>query len=139
MVIEKLKGDAFSPLDILEMDISVHLFRPIDEDIEEIELSDSDIKSIELAVTSGPHWQLNPTCRIFIDKNNVFNYRKEDLIDHVLFDAEITTEEIDNHQNVVIITYSVELLLVNARTLPDELILKSEQHVVHTPLGKISL
>ena len=138
MIIEKIRGNAFSPLDVLEMHISVNTFCPINASEIEIIKSESVIKIIESVITSGPHWELNPTCQMFF-KDDIFNFQKEILVDDVFEKSVINIKELDVHRNVIQILYPVRLFLVNARTLSDEIILKSEIHIIHTLLGKFTL
>jgi len=138
LIIEKLRGHAFGPLDVLEMNISVDTLCPIGEDEEELLKSEYVVKVIESAITSGPQWQLNPSCRIFMI-NGVFNFQKEILINDIAKNGIIKIQELDVHRNAIQILYPIKLFLVNARTLSDELILKSEAHIIHTLFGKITL
>ena len=138
MIIEKLKGNLFSPLSVLEMDIVVDAIYPIDGDMIEAAKSESIVNTIESAITSGPHWQLNPACQIFI-KDGEFNFKREILIDDIVKNGEVMSSKMDIHRNIVHVSYPVRLILMNARTLSDDLILKSELHIIHTPMGHISL
>ena len=138
MIIEKIKGNAFSPLSVLEMDIRVDALCLIDDDVKEVIKTENVVKIIESAITSGPSWQLNPVCQIFIEDGE-FKFQQKILIDDIVERSIIIVNELDNHRNVVQILYPAKLILVNARTLPDELILKSKFHTIHTPFGKINL
>ena len=138
MIIEKLKSNAFSPLSVLEMDIIVDTLCPINDDETKVSKSESVVKAIEEVITSGPHWEINPACQIFI-KDGIFDFQKETLIDDIVEKSDIIVEEMDVHRNIVQVVYPVKLVLINARTLPDELILKSKFHTIHTPFGKIYL
>ncbi len=138
MIIEKLKSNAFSPLSVLEMDMVVDTVCPINDDETKVVKSESVVKAIEEVITSGTHWELNPSCQIFI-KDGVFDFQKEILSDDIVEKSDIIIEEMDIHRNIVQVVYTVKLVLINARTLPDELILKSKFHTIHTPFGKIYL
>lgn len=138
MIIEKLNGNLFSPISVLEMDIVAEAICLIDGDVTEAVKSESIVNTIESAITSGPHWQLNPACQIFV-KDGKFNYKKEILIDDIIKNGEVIISKLDIHRNIVHVLYPVRLILMNAKTLSDDLILKSELHIIHTPLGTITL
>ena len=120
------------------MDMVVDTVCPINDDETKVVKSESVVKAIEEVITSGTHWELNPSCQIFI-KDGVFDFQKEILSDDIVEKSDIIIEEMDIHRNIVQVVYTVKLVLINARTLPDELILKSKFHTIHTPFGKIYL
>jgi len=128
----------FAPLDILEMDIIIDTFCSIDTDKKEAATLENVIKIIEEVITGGPYWQLNPTCKIFV-KKDTFSFQKEILIADVAKNSSATIEELDIHRNVAQIIYPVKLMILNARSLSDEIISKSKRHIVHTILGKVTL
>jgi len=139
LITEKLKGNLFSPLDILRMDILVKTFCPVGEDEESVLASEDVVKAVENIIRFGELWRINPSCGIFVTDGS-FKYQRERLIEDLQQHAYISsTEELDIHRNIVEVTYTVEIILQNARDLPDDIILKCEQHSVYTSLGTIDL
>ena len=58
MIIEKLKGNLFSPLDVLEMCIIVDTFCPVDEEAETMVVSEDVVNTVESAIIDGAsRWQ----------------------------------------------------------------------------------
>ena len=139
LITEKLKGDLFSPLDVLRMDVIVETFCPVDEEEESAFSSETVIKAVESIILCGELWRINPTCGIFIT-DGVFNYQRERLIEDIEENGYISdTKELDIHRKILEVTYRVEVILKNVKDLPDDIILKCASHTVVTSLGVISL
>ena len=141
MIIEKLKGNLFSPLDVIELDIVVDIFCSVNEEAEMMLTAEDFVNTIEGAIKNGPHWRINPVCEIFI-KNGVFNYEKEILIEDIKNNGYVRKEEeLDIHRNVVTLAYPVKLVLGNALKLSEDLLLRATEGgvIMHTTVGEISL
>ena len=136
--IRKLKSNYFMNSDKVELDLVFEKVLSIDiEEESVIENLDNVIQEVKTILTSGPCWEFNPTCSLIYKKT--FEIDDNKLKQFIKDNCFIEIEDLDVNNNFVRITIPVKILMGNVKTIPDDLLLKSDEFLITTIFGEITL
>jgi hypothetical protein len=140
-VSQKIKGNIFMATDILSMEFTFEKLLAKDKDKDSLfDQYPVIFNETRDFLTTGPTWEFNPTLKeIRVSGSNSLELDDSKLVDYVKNNSDINIEELDVNNNVAVVKVPIELLIANARMLPDDLIEKSSFHTVRTLFGDIEL
>ena len=136
--IKKIKSNYFMNTDRIALDLVFE--KAVSKEIQEeniIAQIDGFIDEVKSVLMTGPSWEFNPTCSKIYKKT--FEIDDKKLLQFLKNESFVDIEELDVNQNFVSITIPVKLLIGNAKQLSDDLLLKSEDFLITTMLGEITL
>jgi hypothetical protein len=140
-VSQKIKGNIFMATDVISMEFTFEKLLAKGEDKESLfDQYPVIFNETRGFLTTGPTWEFNPTLKnMRASGSNSLELDDDKLANYVKNNSGIDIEELDVNNNVAVVRIPIELLIANARMLPDDLIEKSSFHTVRTLFGDIEL
>ena len=88
----------------------------------------------------GPGWEYNRTAKeVSILSSGSISIDEKKLAAYIKKNSTIDVQELDMNNDIAVIKVPVELLIANARSLPEDIIEKSTYYTIKTIFGNITL